>query len=263
MELQIRQSYDVIRQYPRLEGSRVVGNLPVPPANAWWTFFEPAPPKNIFTTTKTQQPSSSTTALSNPINQTMSTCTGYLDPIKRSFADAPVADEGVDTVPFLEACEDLVKLFAFAVVQNDLTGNITKNRTRYNAFPEKSKTLESLVENDIREEKKDATHALLWLTRGLHFTSEGLRLSQNNPGEELSISFTKGYEATLKQYHSFVMKPLLGLAMKACPYPADLYQKLGTKEKVEVKLERWLSALEMIVVRIQKFYEKGNYGNGL
>ncbi|KAI7967622.1 hypothetical protein MJO29_000899 [Puccinia striiformis f. sp. tritici] len=104
---------------------------------------------------------------------------------------------------------------AFAVVQNDLTGNITKNRTRYNAFPEKSKTLESLVENDIREEKKDATHALLWLTRGLHFTSEGLRLSQNNPGEELSISFTKGYEATLKQYHSFVMKPLLGLAMKA------------------------------------------------
>ncbi|KAH9454516.1 hypothetical protein MJO28_007503 [Puccinia striiformis f. sp. tritici] len=199
----------------------------------------------------------------------MSTCTGYFDQIKRSFADVPVSDEGVDTVAFLEACEDLVKLFdlfgskAFAVVQNDLTGNITKIRTRYNAFPEKSKTLESLVENEIREKKKDATQALLWLTRGLHFTSEGLRLSQNNPGEELSISFTKGYEATLKQYHSFVIKPLFGLAMKACPYRADLYQKLGTKEKVEVELERWLSALEMIVTRIQKFYEKGNYGKGL
>lgn len=91
--------------------------------------------------------------------------TGYFDQIKRSFADVPVTDEGVDTVAFLEACEDLVKLFgqldcsphsipfpypektsitytflpfvlqfccsdlfgskAFAVVQNDLTGNIT------------------------------------------------------------------------------------------------------------------------------------------
>ncbi|KNZ53493.1 hypothetical protein VP01_3225g2 [Puccinia sorghi] len=165
--------------------------------------------------------------------------TGYFDQIKRSFADVPVTDEGVDTVAFLEACEDLVKLF------------------------EKSKTLESMVENEKTEKKKDATQGLLWLTRGLHFTYEGLRLSQKNPGEELSESFTKGYETTLKQYHSFVVKPIFGLAMKACPYRADLFEKLGPKEKVDVELERWLAGLEKIVGQIEKFYEKGNYGKGL
>lgn len=51
--------------------------------------------------------------------------------------------------------------------------------------------------------------------------------------------------------------------MKACPYRADLYAKLGTPDKVDVELEKWLTALEGIVVRIQKFYEKGNYGKGL
>jgi len=195
--------------------------------------------------------------------------TGYFDQIKRSFADVPVTDEGVDTAAFLEACEDLVKLFdlfgskAFAVVQNDLTGNITRIRARYDAFPEKSKTLEIMVESEKTEKKKDATQALLWLTRGLHFTNEGLRLSQKNPGEELTESFTKGYETTLKQYHSFVVKPIFGLAMKACPYRADLYEKLGPKDKVDVELERWLSGLEKIVGQIENFYEKGNYGKGL
>ncbi|KAA1102531.1 hypothetical protein PGTUg99_009268 [Puccinia graminis f. sp. tritici] len=97
--------------------------------------------------------------------------TCYFDQMKRSFADVPVTDEGVDTLAFLEACEDLVRLFdlfgskAFTVVQNDLSGNIAKIRTRYDACPEKSKTLELLVENEKAEKKKDATQGLLWLTR--------------------------------------------------------------------------------------------------
>lgn len=40
-----------------------------------------------------------------------------------------------------------------------------KIRARYDAFPEKSKTLESMVENEKTEKKKDATQGLLWLTR--------------------------------------------------------------------------------------------------
>lgn len=195
--------------------------------------------------------------------------TGYFDQIKRSFADVPVTDDGVDTVAFLEACEDLVKLFdlfgskAFTVVQSDLTGNITKIRTRYLACTDKSKTLESLVEHEKADKQKEATQGLLWLTRGLHFTYEGLRLSQKNQDEEISVSFTKGYETTLKPHHSFVVKPLFGLAMKACPGREDLFAKLGPKEKVEVDLENWLTGLHKIVNRIQSFYEKGNYGKGL
>ncbi|KAG0152135.1 hypothetical protein CROQUDRAFT_719397 [Cronartium quercuum f. sp. fusiforme G11] len=199
----------------------------------------------------------------------MTTATCYFDTINRSYADVPVTDQGVDTMTFLEASEELVKLFdlfgskAFAVVQSDLTGNITKIRTLYNTNKAECSTLECLVEYEKTAKRRDATQGLLWLTRGLHFTYEGLRRSQENPTEELSESFTKGYETSLKPYHSFVVRPVFGLAMKACPYRADLFSKLGAPEKVEVELAKWLEALEKIVQKIQAFYEKGNYGKGL
>lgn len=46
----------------------------------------------------------------------------------------PLTDEGVDTSAFLEATEGLVKLFdllgssAFAIVQNDMRGNVKVRR---------------------------------------------------------------------------------------------------------------------------------------
>ncbi|CAH7669791.1 glycolipid transfer protein domain-containing protein [Phakopsora pachyrhizi] len=193
----------------------------------------------------------------------------YFDKMKRSFDKVLITEQGIDTLTFLEASDELVKLFdlfeskAFNVVQSDLTGNITKIRTRYESHQSVSNTLESLVEGEKDEKKRDATQGLLWLTRGLHFTHEGLRHSQKNPTDELSVSFTKGYENTLKPHHSFVVRPVFGLAMKACPYRADLFKKLGTKERVDVELDKWLTGLDSIVSRIQKFYEKGNYGKGL
>ncbi|EGG09934.1 uncharacterized protein MELLADRAFT_71146 [Melampsora larici-populina 98AG31] len=199
----------------------------------------------------------------------MSEAPCYFDTMKRSYSDVTVTDEGVETSTFLEASEELVKLFdlfgskAFAVVQNDLNGNITKIRTLYQVNKTECSTLERLVEFEKTSKKRDATQGLLWLTRGLHFTYEGLRRSQKNPTEELSESFVKGYETSLKPHHSFVVRPVFGLAMKACPYRADLYAKLGTPDRVEVELEKWLTALEKIVQRIQAFYEKGNYGKGL
>lgn len=49
------------------------------------------------------------------------------------------------------------------------------------------------------------------------------------------------------------------LAMKACPYRATFYEKLGTPaDKVEKELQTWLAALEQIVTRLEKFYEAGN-----
>ena len=106
-----------------------------------------------------------------------------------------------------------------------------KIRARFLEAPTKSQTLEELVKNELAEKKNKATQALLWLTRfvcihyvlsgltrmdaanrGLQFTSLALRRSQDNPSEELSVSFTKAYEGSLKQYHSFVVKPLFGVS---------------------------------------------------
>ncbi|KAG6900718.1 hypothetical protein C0993_003744 [Termitomyces sp. T159_Od127] len=200
----------------------------------------------------------------------------YLETVK-SFADVPITDAGVDTLAFLEAADGLVGLFdllgsaAFSVVQNDLKGNIAKVRARYHAVPSLSVTLEELVENEKTEKKRTATEGLLWLLRGLSFTCKALQNSQANKTEELAAAFTKSYEGTLKKFHNFVVKGIFAVAMKACPYRSDFYNKLAadpsggqpaSQEKLDQELDRWLAALDVIVTRVEAFYEKGGYGKG-
>jgi len=48
-------------------------------------------------------------------------------------------------------------------------------------------------------------------SRGLAFTATALRLSVKNQSQELSESFTKAYENTLKNNHSFVVRPVFGV----------------------------------------------------
>lgn len=47
-------------------------------------------------------------------------------------------------------------------------------------------------------------------SRGLNFTAIALQTSHNK-GEELSVSFNKSYEVTLKKHHSFVVKPIFAV----------------------------------------------------
>ncbi|THU96742.1 glycolipid transfer protein [Dendrothele bispora CBS 962.96] len=200
----------------------------------------------------------------------------YLETVK-SFADVPITDAGVDTLAFLEASTGLVGLFdllgsaAFTPVQTDLKGNITKVRARYDAVPDKCATLEELVKNEQGEKKRTATEGLMWLLRGLSFTCQALINAQTNKNEELSAAFTKGYESTLKKFHNFVVKGIFAVAMKACPYRKDFYEKLAadpaggppvSQEKVDEDLTKWLTALDGIVKRMEAFYEKGGYGKG-
>ncbi|KAH8149468.1 uncharacterized protein LAJ45_06548 [Morchella importuna] len=178
---------------------------------------------------------------------------------KPSFKDVPVKDGQISTTEFLLACESVVKLFdlfeatAFSVVQSDMTGNIKKIRDRQLATPAKSETIQDLVKNERAEGLKTASEGLLWLTRGLLFTSTGLRKSVSNPSEELSTSFTNAYGVTLKQHHSFVVRPLFGLAMKACPARNSFYAKLG--ENCDAQLEEWLTSLELCVNILSKWIE--------
>ncbi|KAK1222771.1 hypothetical protein PQX77_014380 [Marasmius sp. AFHP31] len=200
----------------------------------------------------------------------------YLETV-RSFADVPITDAGVDTSAFLEACKGLVGLFdllgsaAFTPVVSDLNGNIAKVKTRYEADPAKSATLELLVENEKGEKKRTATEGLMWLLRGLSFTCQALKHAQANKGDELSKAFTTGYENSLKKFHNFMVKGIFSVAMKACPYRADFYDKLAadpaggapaSQEKVNEELDKWLAALDSIVKRMEAFYEKGGHNKG-
>ncbi|KAJ2927559.1 hypothetical protein H1R20_g9538, partial [Candolleomyces eurysporus] len=195
----------------------------------------------------------------------------YLESVK-SFADVPITDAGVDTAAFLEAADGLVGLFdlfqsaAFAVVQNDIKGNITGVRNRFLTDPEANKTLELLVENERKEGKATATEKLKWLLRGLSFTCKGLQHTQADAEIELSKAFAKSYKETLERFHNFIMKGVFALALNGCPHRAAFYTKLAadstggpsvTSERLNEDLNKWLDALSTIVARMESFRQKG------
>ncbi|CAG8436478.1 3842_t:CDS:2 [Diversispora eburnea] len=193
----------------------------------------------------------------------------YFDTIERNYSEVSITDEGIDTKTFLEATEGLVKLFdlleskAFIVVKNDMNGNIKKIRERYLIDTIKNSTLESLVINEKGEKKRKATEGLLWLKRGLEFTSTALRRSKNNKDEELSASFRIAYEGTLRLFHGFVVVTLFNFAMDSVPTRAAFFKKLGEDElKIEEQYEIWLLALEKIVARLVEFYIQGGHDKG-
>jgi len=201
--------------------------------------------------------------------QQLSKMPTYFDTIAMNFANVEVGPDGIDTVQFIQAAEALSQMFtlfnssAFSVVQNDINGNIKKLRERYEATGEKSKTIELLVKNEQGEKKRTATEGLLWLNRGLRFTYTGLKYSYDNPDQELSASFTKSYSETLGKFHSFIVRGVFNVAMKACPYRANLLKSLGEPEdKVLQQLDEWLGGLGKLTTRIDDFFTEGGYAKG-
>jgi len=190
----------------------------------------------------------------------------FLDTLKKSFTDVPVdkeKDNAISTTEFLEAAESLTTLFdvlgsvAFTPVKSDMLGNIKKIRDRQLAAPLESVTLQDLVLNELKTKKHTATEGLVWLVRGLDFTS--IALSQNIAisTEELSTSFRNAYGNTLKPFHGFLIKPVFSAAMSACPYRKDFYLKLGEdQEKVLSELRVWLAALEKIIAVLKGFLDR-------
>ncbi|KAG2234992.1 hypothetical protein INT48_000234 [Thamnidium elegans] len=182
----------------------------------------------------------------------------YFDSLTRSYTDVDLS-KGIDTEQFIEATEGLVKLFdllgsaAFSVVQNDMNGNIKKIRERFLSNPTANSTLQELLATEAPDKKRVATEGLLWLSRGLDFTAQALRRSVDDAEEELNVSFTKAYEQTLRKHHNMLIRPL---AMKACPYRKDFYEKIGVvNEAAFAQMKSWLEALENIIRIIQEVFK--------
>ncbi|KAI4105238.1 MAG: hypothetical protein LQ339_003569 [Xanthoria mediterranea] len=189
----------------------------------------------------------------------------WFDTLKKSFVDVPVDSSNGNAIPtsdFLEAAESLTTLFdllgslAFTPVKNDMLGNIKKVRDRQLASPGDSSTLQSLVLNELKTKKHTSAEGLLWLVRGLDFTSQALRHTLQNPDAELSTSFRTAYTGTLKPHHSFMVKPIFSAAMSATPYKKDFYAKMGDEAKAKVDMGKWLDALEGQVRVLKEFQER-------
>ncbi|KAL9104291.1 MAG: hypothetical protein Q9163_000732 [Psora crenata] len=212
--------------------------------------------------------------MSIPANASYPAGGTWFDTLRRSFVDVPVdssKDNAIPTTHFLEAAESLTTLFgqilmrlldvlgslAFTPVKSDMIGNIKKVRDRQLAFPVESETLQSLVLNELKTKKHTASEGLLWLVRGLDFTSQALRHNLSLPSEELSASFRHAYTQTLKPHHSFMVKPVFSAAMSATPYKKDFMAKMGDNQsKIDTETEKWLGALEKQVRILKEFQSR-------
>ena len=142
-----------------------------------------------------------------------------------SYEKVPVTADGqISTLEFLEATKGFTTLFgnlesyhkdslgpAFSPVKSDILGNVTKLMAKYNENPSSSATLQAIVLSEKDAKKKQATEALLWLKRGLEFTSKALRNNVNDVTQELDISFQTAYAVTLSQFHSFLIRPVFSV----------------------------------------------------
>ncbi|KAI0820268.1 glycolipid transfer protein [Trametes gibbosa] len=190
----------------------------------------------------------------------------------KSFADVPITADGVDSHSFLLASTDFVNMFdllgggVFSFVQNDLRSNIAGVRRRYDAAPAESPTLERLVENECARSAvgdRDGTACLVRLLRGLWFTCEALRNMQEDRDAELHACFKRSYDANLKHHHSFIVRSVVSVAIRAVPHRGEFYGRLtqgGSQEKFESELRKWVAGLEALVVRLKAFLDQGGYG---
>ena len=178
----------------------------------------------------------------------------------------------IPTEQFLLATNEVIRLFdvlgstAFAPVKNDMNGNIAKIRKRSSEDAQgKFLTLQGILdyEKTLPQKQRVGTEGLMWLLRGLTFTATALRRNLQNTSEELSQSFTKAYEETLSKFHTFLIRPVFALAMKACPYRNSFYKTLSgdDDEAASMKeVEPWLKGLEDCLKVLNDAYAKEGYG---
>ena len=64
----------------------------------------------------------------------------------------------------------------------------------------------------MSEKSHDATQGLIWLIRGLLFTSGALKRTQADPNLKLSDAFQESYTGTLKPFHNFIVKGIFSVS---------------------------------------------------
>ncbi|KAI8078199.1 glycolipid transfer protein domain-containing protein [Gilbertella persicaria] len=183
--------------------------------------------------------------------------------ITRSYEDVQVSPEGIDTAQFLEATKSMIDMFdlfgssAFSVVQNDMRNNVIKIESKFQENPTEYNTLENLMAKEAYLKRRVATEAVLWLKRGLEFTAKSLLHSLDHPEDELTVSFSLAYDSVLRPYHSFIVRPIFNLAMNACPWRRDFYERIGVQTPESTLMMRnWLLSLIKLLDILNKDFEK-------
>uniref|UniRef100_A0A915Q1R7 Glycolipid transfer protein domain-containing protein n=1 Tax=Setaria digitata TaxID=48799 RepID=A0A915Q1R7_9BILA len=154
-----------------------------------------------------------------------------------------IEDDKVPTEQFLRACGGIADFVgflgtAFVPVKNDISGNVTKVRTKYESNKTKFKYIEDLIDSDLAENGGKmgiATEGLLWLKRGLEFMleflSEMVQVYRSSVDKKktnsLTDSINKAYNNTLKRHHGFVSRQLFKVIILAAPTRSTILKVLA------------------------------------
>lgn len=154
-------------------------------------------------------------------------------PISESFFNSRQVDfshviiletGGIDTKTFLDACRyfsdvyDVIGGATFSPLKGDVMGNVTKLENKAKEY--NLRTIQELVSYEIAKRtttsKGSATDALVWLKRGLWLFCQFL--SNVIDGEEdAQKAFSSSYNATLSKHHNFIVRGIVGTALRAFP----------------------------------------------
>jgi hypothetical protein len=181
------------------------------------------------------------------------------------------ADGATPTVPFLDACDALIRIFdalgkAFALVKSDMSGNVGKLRKRHAEDPARFATLEAIAGADIAAgttaSTSSATCALLWLKRALQYIVVLLRGVVAGDPPRLSDCAARAYEQTLARVHGWIVRGTFSVALKMAPSKESFIACLGADEgTVMAHMAAFLAVFEPQIAHIVKFYDDNKLEN--
>eukprot|EP00057_Strongylocentrotus_purpuratus_P026906 XP_011681380.1 PREDICTED: glycolipid transfer protein isoform X1 [Strongylocentrotus purpuratus] len=201
--------------------------------------------------------------------------------VKTTFKDVPILpDKSLPTLKFLDACIDALQVLTnmrkriFDGVVGDIQGNIQQIRHNYDARPNESYTLQSLVLYDVEQlrilnEDPDyyaasTLNALKWVVRAFRFISRfATHISE---GQEQGPSARLAYDETLTKHHGFVVRACFKAAFLTLSTRQDFLKEIAVNkadldrpdfEKTAIADSRdYFFALEERLKLIEEFYTR-------
>lgn len=205
----------------------------------------------------------------------------FFNEIEHSFANIKMIQRKdeleLPVNQFLSAAADLLLIIdklgskAFAPVKMDINGNITKIRKKCESDANKFETLEDIVRSELStgttKVSNSATDAIMWLKRALSFVANFLANIVNGE-KNLTAALQKAYSVTLSNHHSWVVKGVFALAVKAAPDYNDFIRALSSEsanlectkfqKTLHAALDKYTSALQKQLSSLHSFYLTNN-----
>ncbi|XP_064597851.1 pleckstrin homology domain-containing family A member 3-like [Liolophura sinensis] len=179
----------------------------------------------------------------------------FFSNMSSSFVDIRFQEDGeIPVEHFLQSCQSLVPLFdclhgtAFAPVKMDYIGNIRVIGVKLAIVHHFLMSLELNLQ--------------LFTSHWSLFACFCRRLSDGQ--EELLTCITNAYGKTLRNYHSWVVRGVFALAVKAVPYRDQFIKKLAIDENdaehpefhklLYCDMDEYITALDVLLKILQDFY---------